>query len=146
MHILSQLTFDSVHEFQKFCAVMAEADLKCDHSHAEPKKDQAPTPNKKPSFQDKLQAKAAAEKKAAAVAEPDEDEDLTSDTEEVEEATDSDELTYEVVKEKVLDVSRTKGKVAARRALAAVKQEKVGPHIPEKDYPKLMAACEKELA
>lgn len=135
MQILTQLTFHDTEEYQKFCAVMANADLagvktvKQDHARPEsPKANPVAQPPAKP----------AAVKTPAAKTPPPAPEE--------EEVVDEGELTYAVVKEAVLNVSTTKGKAAARRALAAVGATAVGPHIAETDYPALMEACKKELA
>ena len=56
-----------------------------------------------------------------------------------------DAITYEQVKSAVLKVAKEKGKAAALRALDVIGTDKVGPHIKESGYSKLMAACEKEL-
>ena len=55
-----------------------------------------------------------------------------------------DALTYEEVKKAVLKVAKEKGKAAALRALAVIGTDKVGPHIKESDYEKLLGACMKE--
>lgn len=138
MQILTQLTFHDTEEYQKFCAVMATANLSgaktTKHEHAQPVAAKAEAPTASAPV-----AKTATKTATKAVAPPPPPEE---DDEIIEEG----ELTYAVVKEAVLNVSQTKGKAAARRALAAVNATTVGPHIAEEDYPALMEACKKELA
>jgi len=55
-----------------------------------------------------------------------------------------DAITYEKVKAAILQVAKSKGKAAALRVLGTVGTDKVGPHIKEEDYEKLMGACMKE--
>lgn len=137
MQILTQLTFHDTEEYQRFCAVIASANLtggKTEkHAHPQPvaTKVEAPTasaPAAKPVVK-------PATKPVAPPPPPAE-----------EEVVEQGELTYAVVKEAVLNVSTTKGKAAARRALAAVGATTIGPHLAEKDYPALMEACTKEMA
>lgn len=137
MHILTQLTFDTADEYQKFCAVMASADLTPKHlTKAEPARpvvSKAETPTTSAPA-----AKPATKTAAKPVAPPPPAEE--------EEIVEEGELTYAKVKEAVLNVSTTKGKAAARRALAVVGATTIGPHLAEADYPALMEACGKELA
>ena len=81
--------------------------------------------------QSKLKAKVAEEKPKDIMQEDHHEEDRS--------------LTYESVKSAVLKVAKEKGKAAALKALGVIGTDKVGPHIKESDYSKLMAACEKEL-
>lgn len=137
MQILTQLTFHDTEEYQKFCAVMANANLtgvKTEkHTHPQPVAAKAEAPTASAPV-----AKTATKTVAKPVAPPPPPEE--------EEAVEEGELTYAVVKEAVLNVSTTKGKAAARRALAAVGATTIGPHLAEADYPALMEACQKELA
>lgn len=140
MQILTQLTFSDTEEYQKFCAAMVTADLGVTKKDkGEPQRPVADKPAAAPAPAPK--EKAPAPKPTAAKAAPvevSEEEEGTTEKES--------ELSYAVVKEAVLKVSTEKGKVAARRALAAIGATAVGPHIAEEDYPTLMAACAKELA
>lgn len=134
MHILTQITFDHADEYKKFCAVMAEADLG-EYVH--------PSANAKPAAPHK--EKEATKKPVKVEPEEVDDEPEAEVDEKDAEDGDKEASAYEKIKELVLEVSEKKGKAAAKRALAAVGAEKVGPHIDAKLYPKLSAACKKEL-